>query len=265
MPLTSQSSLITPSERGASFETTLVDLRSPSLREYQRDPRGRDREFCPVAASVRWNISFPAPRPFHPSACKRRHGITDQSSIRPSSTAAAASPQSSAAFSSKRSSENHPSPKPAPRQIPIDGQAPTAFPCVRSSEAFRRIACRPEADPLDVVRLPSAGRSRTILDGPVLRHQLYRYGISSIDEARAYLAHPVLGPRLDLCTGIVLASESPSLHAIFGSPDDLKFRSCMTLFSLAADGPDNPFRRALDRWCGGQPDEQTLALIDAGG
>ena len=91
------------------------------------------------------------------------------------------------------------------------------------------------------------------------------YGISSIDEARAYLAHPVLGPRLDLCTRIVLASESPSLHAIFGSPDDLKFRSCMTLFSLAADDPDNPFRQALDRWCGGQPDEQTLALIDAGG
>ena len=91
------------------------------------------------------------------------------------------------------------------------------------------------------------------------------YGISSIDEARAYLAHPGLGPRLDLCTGIVLASESPSLHAMFGSPDDLKFRSCMTLFSLAADDPDNPFRQALDRWCGGQPDEQTLALIDAGG
>jgi len=48
---------------------------------------------------------------------------------------------------------------------------------------------------------------------------------------------------------------------MFGSPDDLKFRSCMTLFSLAADDPDNPFRQALDRWCGGQPDEQTLALI----
>jgi uncharacterized protein (DUF1810 family) len=48
------------------------------------------------------------------------------------------------------------------------------------------------------------------------------YGISSIDEARAYLAHPVLGPRLDRCTRIVLASDGPSLHAIFGSPDDLK-------------------------------------------
>jgi uncharacterized protein (DUF1810 family) len=91
------------------------------------------------------------------------------------------------------------------------------------------------------------------------------YGIGSIDEARAYLAHPLLGPRLDLCARTVLTSESPSLHAIFGSPDDLKFRSCMTLFSLAADNRDNPFRRALDRWCGGQPDEQTLALIDASG
>jgi uncharacterized protein (DUF1810 family) len=86
------------------------------------------------------------------------------------------------------------------------------------------------------------------------------YGISGVDEARAYLAHPLLGPRLDLCTRIVLASESPSLHAIFGSPDDLKFRSCMTLFSRAAGDLDNPFRQSLDRWCGGQPDEQTLTL-----
>jgi uncharacterized protein (DUF1810 family) len=91
------------------------------------------------------------------------------------------------------------------------------------------------------------------------------YGISSIDEASAYLAHPVLGPRLDLCTRIVLASKSPSLHAIFGSPDDLKFGSCMTLFSIAANDGENPFRQALDRWCNGRPDEQTLALIDAGG
>jgi len=67
------------------------------------------------------------------------------------------------------------------------------------------------------------------------------YGIGSIDEARAYLAHPVLGPRLDLCARIVLASESPSLHAIFGSPDDMKFRSCMTLFSLATDDPEMRF------------------------
>ena len=87
------------------------------------------------------------------------------------------------------------------------------------------------------------------------------YGISSVEEARAYLAHPVLGPRLELCTRIVLASESPSLHAIFGSPDELKFRSCMTLFSRAADDADNPFRQALDRWCGAQRDPQTLVLL----
>jgi uncharacterized protein (DUF1810 family) len=87
------------------------------------------------------------------------------------------------------------------------------------------------------------------------------YGISSVDEARAYLAHPVLGPRLDLCTRTVLASEALSVHAIFGSPDDLKFRSSMTLFSLAADDPENPFRQALDHWCSGQPDQQTPALI----
>jgi uncharacterized protein (DUF1810 family) len=90
------------------------------------------------------------------------------------------------------------------------------------------------------------------------------YGISSIEEARAYRAHSLLGPRLHLCTAIVLTSESSSLHAIFGSPDDMKFRSCMTLFSRAMDNPDNPFRHALDRWCGGRPDERTLALIDAG-
>src|ERR1700674_2919071 len=89
------------------------------------------------------------------------------------------------------------------------------------------------------------------------------YGIGSIDEAHAYLDHPLLGPRLDLCTRIVLTSESPSLHAIFGSPDDMKFRSCVTLFSLATDDAGNPFRQALDRWCSGLPDERTLELIDA--
>ena len=91
------------------------------------------------------------------------------------------------------------------------------------------------------------------------------YGISSIDEARAYLGHPLLGPRLELCTRIVLASESSSLHAMFGSPDDMKFRSCMTLFSRATDDPDNPFRQALERRRGDCPDERTLALIDPGG
>jgi uncharacterized protein (DUF1810 family) len=90
------------------------------------------------------------------------------------------------------------------------------------------------------------------------------YGIASLKEARAYLAHSLLGPRLELCTRIVLGGEGPSLHAIFGSPDDMKFRSCMTLFSLATGDPANPFRQALDHCCGGRPDERTLALADAG-
>jgi uncharacterized protein (DUF1810 family) len=90
------------------------------------------------------------------------------------------------------------------------------------------------------------------------------YGIVSLDEARAYLAHRVLGPRLQLCTGIVLKAEAESLHAIFGSPDDLKFHSCMTLFAIAAGSPNNQFTDALGRWCNGRPDEQTHAILKAG-
>ncbi|MBK5961305.1 calpastatin [Rhodoplanes elegans] len=86
------------------------------------------------------------------------------------------------------------------------------------------------------------------------------YGIGSLAEARAYMAHPLLGPRLVAATQAVLGAAAPSLHAIFGSPDDLKFRSSMTLFERAA--PDEPvFARALARWCGGERDPLTLALI----
>jgi len=60
----------------------------------------------------------------------------------------------------------------------------------------------------------------------------------------------------------VLESKALSLHAIFGSPDGIKFRSCATLFALATgEENNNPFQRALDRWCDGQRDERTLALI----
>ncbi len=85
------------------------------------------------------------------------------------------------------------------------------------------------------------------------------YGLVSGGEARAYLDHPALGPRLIACTAAVLHGKAASLHALFGSPDDLKFRSCMTLF--AAISPAGPFRAALDRWCGGAPDARTLALL----
>ena len=87
------------------------------------------------------------------------------------------------------------------------------------------------------------------------------YGIGSLAEAKACLAHPLLGPRLAECTLAVLAIKGQSLHSIFGSPDNMKFRSSMTLFSLAADKGDSVFRQALDRYCGGREDKRTLALL----
>jgi uncharacterized protein (DUF1810 family) len=89
----------------------------------------------------------------------------------------------------------------------------------------------------------------------------YRYGFGSLDEARVYLAHPLLGPRLVDCTLAVLAIKGQSLHSIFGSPDDMKFCSSMTLFSLAADEGDSVFRQALDWHRDGHQDKQTLALL----
>jgi uncharacterized protein (DUF1810 family) len=89
------------------------------------------------------------------------------------------------------------------------------------------------------------------------------YGISSLEEARAYLAHPVLGPRLRECCALLLAVPGRSAHEILGSPDDLKFRSCLSLFSLAA--PDETvFGQALQRFYGGVADPRTLALCGAG-
>ena len=86
------------------------------------------------------------------------------------------------------------------------------------------------------------------------------YGIGSIAEARAYLAHPVLGPRLAEVTGLMLAMRDRPLHEILGSPDDMKFCSSMTLFSRAA-GPRSIYGEALDALCGGKLDERTLALL----
>jgi uncharacterized protein (DUF1810 family) len=87
------------------------------------------------------------------------------------------------------------------------------------------------------------------------------FGISGLEEAQAYLAHPVLGPRLRACTQAMLALEGRSLNGILGSPDDLKFRSSMTLFDRAADGREPLFREALVRYCQGEPDSRTLELL----
>lgn len=98
------------------------------------------------------------------------------------------------------------------------------------------------------------------LRGLGLSSTAQHYGIASLAEARAYLAHPVLGPRLRECCELMLAIPEPrSAHDILGSPDDLKFRSCVTLFGLAAPG-EPLFARCLDRFYGGQSDARTLGL-----
>jgi uncharacterized protein (DUF1810 family) len=83
------------------------------------------------------------------------------------------------------------------------------------------------------------------------------YAISSRDEARAYLQHPLLGPRLKECTQLVLQAEGRSALEIFGEPDDVKFRSSMTLFANVCSD-DDIFERALKKYFGGVPDRLTL-------
>lgn len=88
-----------------------------------------------------------------------------------------------------------------------------------------------------------------------------QYGISSLDEARAYLAHPVLGPRLLECVTALLDSGETSLQTVFGSPDDMKFCSSMTLFSVAAGDHEAPFDAALSKFCHGEKDKRTISLL----
>jgi len=86
------------------------------------------------------------------------------------------------------------------------------------------------------------------------------FAIGSLDEARAYLAHPVLGPRLRECARLVLAVEGRTVEEILGSIDAMKLRSSMTLFHRAA--PDEPeFALVLDRYYDGGEDEATLARL----
>jgi uncharacterized protein (DUF1810 family) len=84
-----------------------------------------------------------------------------------------------------------------------------------------------------------------------------RFAISSLDEAKAYIDHAVLGPRLIECTTLVNQSSGRSIHQIFGSPDDMKFHSSMTLFAHAA--PDkNVFQDALQKFFAGKDDPFTV-------
>ncbi|MDY3560147.1 DUF1810 domain-containing protein [Gemmata sp. JC673] len=87
-----------------------------------------------------------------------------------------------------------------------------------------------------------------------------RYAIKSRAEAEAYLAHPVLGPRLVECAGAALGVEGKSAFDIFGDPDDAKLKSCATLFAhVSPDG--SVFHQLLERFFGGKRDEKTLRLL----
>lgn len=84
-----------------------------------------------------------------------------------------------------------------------------------------------------------------------------RYAISSLQEAEAYLQHPILGPRLRHCTDLVLRIANRSAEEIFAYPDDLKFRSSMTLFANTS-GDNAIFKHALQKFFSGKPDQLTL-------
>jgi uncharacterized protein (DUF1810 family) len=90
------------------------------------------------------------------------------------------------------------------------------------------------------------------------------YGLGSRAEAEAYLADPTLGPRLIEACEALLAHDGPTAREILGSPDDLKLRSCVTLFSSLPEAPP-VFRRVLDRYFAGEKDPRTLALLAESG
>jgi uncharacterized protein (DUF1810 family) len=90
-----------------------------------------------------------------------------------------------------------------------------------------------------------------------------RFAISGLDQAHAYLAHPLLGDRLVKCTRAINVVRNRTAHEIFGSPDDLKLHSSMTLFRETANDPE-PFRTAIERYFGGEADARTLELLKEG-
>ena len=117
-----------------------------------------------------------------------------------------------------------------------------------------------------------AGRKRTHwmwyifpqLVGLGTSHLANRYAVRSLDEARAYLAHPLLGPRLTACAEAAVSVEGKTANDIFGFPDDLKLRSSATLFALVSP-PGSAFERVLAKFYRGQWDERTLELLGRAG
>jgi uncharacterized protein (DUF1810 family) len=90
----------------------------------------------------------------------------------------------------------------------------------------------------------------------------WMYAIRSVAEAEAYLRHPVLGPRLAECCEAMLGVEGKNAREILGSPDDMKLRSCATLFA-AVSGAGSVFERLLEKYYNGESDEKTLAFVRA--
>ncbi len=114
-----------------------------------------------------------------------------------------------------------------------------------------------------------AGRKRTHwmwyifpqLDGLAVSDTSKFYSIKSFDEARAYLQHATLGPRLLECAEAALLVEGRTAREVFGSPDDAKLKSCATLFALVSQ-PDSVFHRLLAKFYGGKQDRRTLQLLE---
>ena len=98
------------------------------------------------------------------------------------------------------------------------------------------------------------------IDGLAFSATAKYYAIQSLDEAKAYLKHNILGQNLSECTRTVCVIEGRSAHDIFGSPDDLKLKSCMTLFEFV-DGPESVFGQVLDKLYAGERDQKTLQLL----
>ncbi len=122
----------------------------------------------------------------------------------------------------------------------------------------------------DVVRELRDGRKRTHwmwfifpqIAGLGHSEMAQRYAISSRAEAKAYVEHPILGARLRECTQLLLDLSESNITQILGQPDDMKFRSCMTLFSTTT-AENTLFGRALNKYFRGKRDDRTLELLKA--
>ena len=133
---------------------------------------------------------------------------------------------------------------------------------------LKRFVEAQEDDYLTALSEVRAGRKRSHwmwyifpqFDGLGYSSMSRRYSIKSIAEAQAYLHHPILGPRLLECCAAVVVVERQSANDIFGSPDDMKLRSCATLFAQVSS-PGSVFERLLDKYFRGERDEQTLRLL----